>query len=90
MVTAVSGLAGVVELDEGEGVVGVENGGIRVLGGPDDAILTFVGGNAGSGSGIAEGVGGLSCGGGFEPGTGFGFTSVRMRPVPFVWLYRLS
>jgi hypothetical protein len=44
MVSAVGSLAGVVDFDQSFGVVGVEDGGVSVLGGPDDAVQAAVGG----------------------------------------------
>ena len=66
LVAAVGGLVGVIDLDEGFGVVGVEDGGVDVFGGPDDGVLSGVGGDAGSGSGIGKGGGSLRRGGGWS------------------------
>ena len=63
---ALAAWCGVVELGEGESVVGMENGGTGVLGAPDDGILLSVGGDAGCSSGIFEGIAGLRYGRGFQ------------------------
>src|ERR1022692_1924478 len=68
MVASVGGLVGVVDLDQVVCAVGVQDGGIGILRRPDDSILILVGGNAGSGSGIGEGVNGLRSGLGQELG----------------------
>src|SRR5580704_7269946 len=56
MVAAVYGLVAVVDFGERRGIVGVEDGWIRVLGDPDDAIRSAVGGDTRRGSGIVEGM----------------------------------
>src|SRR5580700_9014569 len=75
IVAAVGGLGGVVDLGEGPGTVGVEDSGISVFGGPDDAILAGVGGDAGGGAGICEGGGGLSG----RSGEQFGVSELKLQ-----------
>src|ERR1700722_5547631 len=58
MVAAVYGLVAVVDFRERCGIVGVEHCWIRMLGDPDDSVGGAVGGDAGRGSRIVEGMGG--------------------------------
>ena len=68
MIAAVGGLVGVVDLLQIFRVVGVENRGIGVFHGPDDGVLAGIGGDAGSGAGIAESVCGFRHWAGEQPG----------------------
>jgi len=51
----------------------VQDSGIGILRGPDDCIFTVVGGDAGSGSGIAEAIGG------FRNGSGQQFCVLKLK-----------